>query len=82
MTTRTRITIPIRGSVHDGEAPDDAGGAVVTAADDACVVVVVGVAVVATGFGFVVTAGTETVTNPGMEEVLWPPEFTAVRLTV
>ena len=29
MTARTRITMPIRGSVHEGGVPDDAGWAVV-----------------------------------------------------
>ena len=40
--------MPIRGSVHDGEAPDDAAGAVVAVADRAgvgCAVVIAGMVV-------------------------------------
>jgi hypothetical protein len=41
----------------------------------------VGVAVAMICVGAAVTRGAETVIYPGMVEVLWPPAFTAVRVT-
>ena len=86
MTTSTRITIPIRGNVHEGEAPVDAGGEVFAAAAGTCVcsavvITCAGVVVWAASVGIAFTRGEETVMYPCMVVVLSPPEFVVVRLT-
>jgi hypothetical protein len=79
--------MPIRGIVHDGEVPDDAGGTVVSAAvcvSFGCSVTVTGIweTVGTTWIEVEVPRGAETVIKPGVVVVFWPPEFVVVRLTV
>jgi len=87
MTTSTRITIPVRGNVHEGEVPVDAGEEVFAAAAGTCVcsaigITCAGVVVCAARVGIAVTRGEVTVMYPFMVVVFWPPEFVALRLTV
>ena len=83
-TTRTRITTTTRISIQVGMVPEVVEGVAVGMGVNVWVGVVVtgvGVAAVRTAWVGLTTTGAITEMNPGIVVVLWPPEFTAVRLT-